>query len=175
MPQRTLHRCFLLLLLLAACPLFAQTYNLGSSPQRILSLNGKWRFHPGDNPSWASPSIGDSSWPLLQSNQPWSSQGYPNLTGYASYRFTVEVPAGFPQASILMPPIFNGYQLYENGRLIGACGPYQPTFQITTTHPKVFPLITSDQHTEQTIQMAVRVWYSPRWAHYAGGGPIAGS
>ena len=174
MPHRTLSRCFLLLILLAACPLFAQTYNLGSSQQRILHLNGKWRFHPGDNPQWASPTFDDSAWPLLNSDESWIYQGYPDLSGYAWYRFTITVPAASPALAIDLPPIFTGYQIYESGRLIASSGNTHPTFAVFDPTPHVFPIIDTPTKAPQTIQIALRVWHSPLWSHYAGGGPEEG-
>jgi hypothetical protein len=171
MPQINLRRCLILLLLLAASPLMAQTYNLGASSQRILKLNGKWRFHPGDNPLWASPSFDDSAWPLLDSDQSWATQGYPSLSGYAWYRFTLQIPAGSPALSILMPRIFTGYQIFENGHLLGSSGNFRPTFAVFDPRSKVFPLTTAPPTSAQTIHIALRVWHSPLWANYTNGGP----
>lgn len=171
MPHRPLRRCLILLLLLAACPLLAQTFNLGSSQQRILSLNGKWRFHPGDNPLWSAPAFNDSAWPLLNSNESWAYQGYPDLSGYAWYRFTVKIPPGAPPVSILLPPIYTGYQIYQDGRRIGSSGNSQPTIAVLAPRSRVFPLTTSAATTPQTIHIALRVWHSPLWSHYVGGGP----
>jgi phosphoserine phosphatase RsbU/P len=57
----------------------------------MISLNGVWRFHPGDDPDgklgWAKPDFDDSSWPLLRSNAGWGEQGYRGYTGFAWYRF----------------------------------------------------------------------------------------
>ena len=174
MPHRNLRRCLILLIVLAACPLFAQTYNMGASPQRILTLNGKWRFHPGDNPLWASPTYNDSSWPLLNSSQSWAEQGYLNLSGYAWYRFTVKVPAATPPISILLSPIFTGYQFYENGHLIASCGNTHPTFLVQQPLFATYPVTTTTSTQNQTIHFALRVWHSPLWSQYEGGGPVDG-
>ncbi|MGC8550218.1 MAG: SpoIIE family protein phosphatase [Acidobacteriaceae bacterium] len=171
MSHRTLRRCLVLLILLTVSPLFAQTFHLGASPQRILSLNGKWRFHPGDNPQWASPNFNDSAWPLLNSDESWIYQGYPNLSGYAWYRFTIQIPASSPALSINLPPIYTGYQLFENGRLIGSAGNTHPTFAVITPRSQIFPIIGTPAKTPQTILIALRVWHSPLWSSYAGGGP----
>jgi phosphoserine phosphatase RsbU/P len=37
----------------------------------VTSLDGLWRFHPGDNPTWANPSSDDSQWPLLRMGESW--------------------------------------------------------------------------------------------------------
>ncbi len=174
MSLRTLRRCLTLLILLTVSPLIAQTFNLGNSHQRILSLNGKWRFHPGDNPQWASPTFNDSAWPLLDSDESWIYQGYPNLSGYAWYRFTIQTPANSPALSINLPPVFTGYQIFENGRLIGSAGNTHPTFAVIIPRSRLFPILGTPSKSPQTIRIALRVWHSPLWSNYAGGGPEYG-
>jgi hypothetical protein len=174
MPHRTLRRCLALLILLTTYPLFAQTFNLGASRQRILHLDGKWRFHPGDNPQWASPTFNDSNWPLLNSNESWIYQGYPDLSGYAWYRFTIQVPAKSPALAIDFPPIFTGYQIYENGSLIGSSGNTHPTFAVLSPKRSLFPVVDTPAKSPQIIHVAIRVWHSPIWSSYAGGGPEEG-
>ena len=82
-----------LLLLCTASDLYGQTFNLQTGREPVTSLDGLWRFHTGDNPTWADPNFDDSQWPLLRSNKTWSEQGYENYGGFAWYRFTVAVPA----------------------------------------------------------------------------------
>jgi len=53
----------------------------------VISLDGLWRFSPGDNPQWASPNFDDSAWPLIRSDQSWISQGYRDDNGFARKRY----------------------------------------------------------------------------------------
>jgi hypothetical protein len=62
----------LILLLLALFnhgSLCAQTFNLQTDREPVVSLDGMWRFHTGDSPAWANPDFDDSQWPLLHSDE----------------------------------------------------------------------------------------------------------
>src|SRR6202035_2500406 len=100
-----------------------QTFNLQTGSEPVASLDGLWRFHTGDNPTWADPNFDDSQWPLLRSDEDWGQQGYENYGGFAWYRFTIAVPEGSRNWSIYLGPMETGYQLFVDGRLAGSFGP----------------------------------------------------
>jgi hypothetical protein len=77
----------------AASPV-GQTFDFEQGHQSVSELDGKWRFHPGDNPQWAEPGFDDSAWKLLDSERSWYDQGYRGLSGMVWYRFKVKLPAG---------------------------------------------------------------------------------
>jgi hypothetical protein len=70
-------------------------------------LTGPWKFHPGDEASWASPAFDDSSWSTMDLTPPsgsydpitgssgfvpgWTARGFPKLDRYAWYRIRVNV------------------------------------------------------------------------------------
>ena len=70
-------------------------------------LDGPWQFHPGDDPSWASPSIDDSDWEQFAVDKPWGAQGYPSGSGFAWYRchITIEQVPGAPRDLALLIPL----------------------------------------------------------------------
>ncbi len=74
----------------------AADFDLIEQRHPLTSLDGRWRFHPGDDPTngrnWADPAFEDSSWPLLRSDASWAEQGFPVMSEYAWYRFTVRIP-----------------------------------------------------------------------------------
>src|ERR1700691_6648884 len=93
---------FAAVVLACASALPAQSFDLIRDREPLVSLDGSWRFHPGDSPLdpadpqkllWAEPGLDDTAWPILQSNRSWSEQGYPDMSGYGWYRFTVSIPA----------------------------------------------------------------------------------
>ncbi len=164
----------------AAC-LLAQHFDLHQDRQPVISLDGPWRFHPGDSPQaqdsqaplWATPNLDDSGWALLQSGASWTSQGYPAMSGYAWYRFTVHVPAGEKPVSLLLAPIFTAYEVFVDGRPVGGSGQMPPSRTPNTSLSyHLFPLTQDASTVDRTIQVAVRVWHSPVWANYVGGGPF---
>ncbi|MGC2160554.1 MAG: hypothetical protein WA634_01470 [Silvibacterium sp.] len=160
------------LLLLSACAgLHAQTFSLQTGREPVVSLDGLWSFHTGDNPAWASPAFDDSQWPLLRSDQNWTAQGYPNYGGYAWYRFKLQVPDGSKPVSLVLTTIYCGYQVYANGKLIGSAGSTTPTASpVVNFAPMLYRLPGGTG--PQIIQIAVRVWNSQSYASAFGtGGP----
>ena len=110
----------LVFLMLSACGLLhAQKFDLTSGRMPLVSLDGLWRFHTGDNPAWADPTFDDSKWQLLRSDRDWASQGYPDYGGLAWYRFQVVVPAGMDHVSLLLPLIATCYEVFADGKTFG--------------------------------------------------------
>jgi sigma-B regulation protein RsbU (phosphoserine phosphatase) len=157
------------LLLCATSGLHAQTFNLQTGREPIASLDGLWRFHTGDNPSWADPNLDDSQWPLLRSDEPWAQQGYENYGGFAWYRFTVAVPEGSRNWSIFLGPMETGYQLFVDGRLAGAFGPILNSRNYAASS-RAFAITPVAASGPRTLHIAIRAWHAPMWADYAPGG-----
>jgi phosphoserine phosphatase RsbU/P len=162
-----------LLLAFSACvALPAQTFSLVSDREQIVSLDGLWRFHTGDNPAWADPNFDDSQWPLVQSGESWTKQGYFTYSGYAWYRFTIRVADGSKPLGLLLPRIYTGYQVYEDGRLIGSSGSVIPTAAPAfAAKPKLYPLVPAPA-APQTIEIAIRVWEYRPIVSWVGGGTL---
>jgi phosphoserine phosphatase RsbU/P len=163
-----------LLFLIPALSSKAQTatFNLDTGRQPLASLDGQWRFHPGDDPRWSDPSFDDFLWPTIHSDQPWTEQGYPALSGYAWYRFTIELPAHAQPSSLLLVPIYTSYQIFFDGTLAGTYGKMPPViapYAMFQFH--AFPLPASPSAAPRTIHVALRVWQTSIWANYIGGGP----
>lgn len=157
----------------------AQSFDLDRGREPVVSLNGLWRFHPGDSPRvngtplWAAPGFDDSAWPLLRSGTSWAAQGYPGMSGYAWYRFEVRVPAGEKSTSLLLAPILTAYQVYVDGKLVGQCGSMAPSvIPSTPISYHLFSLTTEESRSPRIVHVALRVWHSPIWAGYVGGGPF---
>jgi sigma-B regulation protein RsbU (phosphoserine phosphatase) len=165
-------RAALLALLAIVCAhLHAQSFSLTTGRQPIASLDGLWRFHAGDNPAWASPGFDDSAWPLIRSDQSWTAQGYPDVSGYAWYRFKIQVPSDGRPVGLLLTEILNGYQIYADGKLIGSAGSALPTFDpVIWASPATYRLPAGSGGT-QFIQIALRVWASRPLAFWSGAGP----
>ena len=163
-----------------ACSLAAQSFDFAHDRQPMISLNGLWRFHPGDSPIvngaplWASPGFDDSSWPLLRSDRSWSDQGFPTLGGFAWYRFQVVIPAGQEPADILLAPMLTSYRVFVDGRDEGGLGKMPSATPSYLIRFSEYPLTTTLSPAARKIQVAIRVWHSPIWAAYVGGGPFSG-
>lgn len=172
---------FILLALISVCSgLRAQTFSLITGREPVAPLDGLWRFHTGDNPAWASPNFDDSQWPLLHSNESWAKQGYKGYSGYAWYRFTVQLPAGLECPSVLFPPVMTSYQVFVDGRRVGSFGqmpaPAAVHFAAGVHLPleAEYRLDLGGSSGPRKITVALRVWHWPGWSRYYGGGPVNG-
>lgn len=161
--------------------LWAQTFDLDRGREAIVSLDGQWRFHPGDSPkvngtyTWAQPAFADAQWALIHSDKPWSDQGYAGLSGFAWYRFVLTIPAGEGPTSLLLAPVFSSYQVYVDGLLVGSRGPMPPARLPSEEYSfHLFPLTTQTAPAARTVHVALRMWHAPIWGDYVGGGPIVG-
>ncbi len=158
----------------------AQSFDLDRGREPVVSLDGLWRFHPGDSPRdaatgaplWAAPGLDDSGWPLLESGRSWSAQGYRGMSGYGWYRFTVKVPAGEGPTSLLLAPILTSYEVYVDGKRAGGSGEIPPaSLPSWRMNYHLYPLTAADSPFARSVQVAIRVWHAPIWAGYVGGGP----
>src|ERR1700685_3313315 len=147
-------------------------FSLITDREPVVSLDGLWRFHPGDDPHWASADFDDSAWPLIRSDKPWAEQGYRNLDGFAWYRFTVQPPSSTMPLAILLPSILTDYELYQNGKKIGGFGHMPPHGTLQFNQTALYHL--APVQNGPPLQMAIRVWHHPTFAAYLGGGPRYG-
>jgi hypothetical protein len=179
MQRSILRRLAALAVVATAAWLPAQSFDLDRGREPVVSLDGLWRFHPGDSPAasqsspplWADPAFDDSQWPLLKGGKSWSSQGYPDMSGYGWFRFAVRIPAGDKPTSILLAPIVTSFEVYVDGVLIGHSGQMPPHLIPSTLFSyHLFPLTQAGSGSPRVVHVAIRVWHSPIWAKYMGGG-----
>jgi len=113
---------FLLLLLLAAIAAKAHAQQSVVLGNAVAALTGPWRFHTGDNMTWAQPDFDDSAWstmdltPTQGPNSPipgssgyvpgWTTRGYKGTSGYAWYRLRVSLEDGQTALALKMPGNF---------------------------------------------------------------------
>jgi sigma-B regulation protein RsbU (phosphoserine phosphatase) len=153
-------------------PTHPAAFSLVTDHQPVVSLDGLWRFHPGDDPDWAAPNFDDSAWTLLRSDKPWTTQGYGNLSGFAWYRFTVQAPSPAMPLALLLPSILTDYEVFENGKKVGGAGRMPPHGSLRFNQTLLYHLDTPPAGT--AIELAIRVWHHPTFAAYLGGGPRYG-
>jgi len=174
-------RRFLLVALFAmifAPAIRAQSFDASQWTEGVTTITARWRFHPGDNPAWASPSFDDSSWPLLATGRDWGNQGYPNLTGYAWYRLRLKLPATAQPLAIDIGHVNSAAEVYADDRLLGENGIMRPTPDWSDQQDaNAFPLPLHCNG--RWVEIAVRVWKSPVASSYSSGGfwrhPVVGS
>ena len=108
----------------------AQVFDFEHSSPQSLSLDGRVRFHLGDDPDgklgWAATMFDDSQWTLLRSDLPWSEQGYWGYGGFAWYRFQVVMPTHPEALGILFPRVRTSYEIFADGKSVGQFGGMPP-------------------------------------------------
>lgn len=183
------HTAYLVLVLLASCPLL----RVGAAPasaagaqahvtvgEGAIPLDGPWKFRLGDNPAWAEPGSDDSSWESVDLTPPpgardsdvglsgyvpgWQARGHADYYGYAWYRLraAVSAPPGSTLAIAGPFAVDSAYQLYANGRLLGGVGDFST--RIPTSYSNHRPMLfTLPRGTpaEGSVVIAVRVWLAP--------------
>jgi hypothetical protein len=165
-------RTLLCVLVAAACGLLhGQSFNPSQGPHWLLSLEGKWRFQPGDNPQWAQPQFDDSRWSLLDSGRDWSTQGFSRYSGMGWYRIRVTLPPDAGPVSLILPHIFTSYEVYANGQLAARFGKMPPQPLAYSTHAAQLYNLPAAATQSRHLVIAVRVWQWPPWSRYFGGGP----
>ena len=147
----------------------AALFSPSQNHEPVISLDGMWRFSAGDDPQFASPTFDDSAWPLIRSDQSWTSQGYKDQNGFAWYRFRALPPSTEKSLALLLPAILTDYEVFANGVKIGGFGQMPPHGSLRFNQPLLFPV--PPVPTSATIQFAIRVWHHPIFATYLGGGP----
>jgi serine phosphatase RsbU (regulator of sigma subunit) len=126
----------------------------------LVRLNGPWQFHLGDNPAWAAPDFDDSTWEQLRGDDTWGAQGHAGYTGFAWYRLHLTInpaPGAGPDSALLLSNVFDAYEFYLNGVLVGGNGKLPP-------HPVWYsnqPPQTFGLGPFRGGVLAIRVWMAP--------------
>jgi sigma-B regulation protein RsbU (phosphoserine phosphatase) len=134
----------------------------------VISLDGLWRFHTGDDARWADPQFDDSQWPLLRADKSWTEQGYKDYSGVAWYRFKVVVSKGSNEPLTLeRANLFDSFEIFANGQRVGSCGSMPPHPALRNCPLRFYNLPANLPG--GVLSIAMRVWASPV---YAQRGPI---
>ncbi|HUN83748.1 MAG TPA: SpoIIE family protein phosphatase [Terracidiphilus sp.] len=134
----------------------------------MISLDGQWRFHSGDDPDgkmgWAEPSFDDSSWALVRSDKTWPEQGLPVASGTFWYRTTVYVPAGTRPLSLYIPSLHISYEVFADGKLVGGAGTMPPHPRPIHTLDAMFTVSRAPSWKAHAVVIAIRAWRYPLWS-----------
>ncbi|HUI65136.1 MAG TPA: beta galactosidase jelly roll domain-containing protein [Bacteroidota bacterium] len=121
-------------LLLSSCALVALTSlpaTACAQEQQVLEdLRGQWKFHLGDDSTWASPSCNDEKWDDIYAPSAWENEGYPGYDGYAWYRKTFYAKEEWRGKALRLHlgTIDDADETYVNGVFIGFGGQLPPHY-----------------------------------------------
>ena len=130
---------------------------------------------------WATTEFNDSLWedvdltPNESTRDPitglpgfvpgWTARGHRGYSGYAWYRIRLRLEPPIPKRLALAGPsvVDDGYQVFDNGKLIGSFGDFsQSTPSTGVTQPRTFRLPQDlNESSDVTIVLAFRVWMHP--------------
>jgi hypothetical protein len=146
------------ILLCAFVSLAAAAQIAPPAPQPLL------RYHFGDNPTYANPTLDDSTWPTALNGQfptpPFHSDGYIWIRAHIPVRGGAEIPLAVlldGNEDRLMAD-----ELYVNGTLVGQQGSLTPTPAIARpAEPAVFGIPVGAVTPGASAIVAMRAWYAP--------------
>jgi sialate O-acetylesterase len=89
-----------------------------------ISLEGNWKFSPGDDPERKEADFDDWDWVSVLVPAAWETQGFRNYDGFAWYRKKFIIPEKYRNEKLilLMGKIDDIDQTYLNGNLVGETG-----------------------------------------------------
>jgi len=156
-----------LILALLLLPLlnFADDWDL------LISLEGRWKFNIGDQPSWASPDFNDGNWETIPVPSAWENEGFHGYDGFAWYRKMFN-GSYLPKDAPLF--LFLGYiddvdEVYVNGNLVGISGSFPPKFYTAHRANRKYSIPASYINFDGNNLISVRVYDK-----YGEGGILSG-
>jgi hypothetical protein len=129
--------------------LFAQTIN----------LKGKWKFHVGDDATWATKSFDDSDWETIKVPASWEDQGFNGYDGFAWYRIKFDGRKLDKEAIYYLNLGFvdDADEAYLNDKLVGFSGQCPPKFKTAYNSERkyVLPSYLINYQGDNTIALRV--------------------
>lgn len=128
----------------------------------VSELAGAWRFHRGDNHTWALPAFDDTAWDTLYVPGRWpapaAADGAAAGAGFGWYRLhlvlrgPIRAPLG-----IWFRSVATAFEVYVDGERVGAVGGMPPDYRARSVIPLVVALPMASQ-TPGNHVIAVRVY-----------------
>ncbi len=140
--------------------------DLPSADKTIVScavVEGKWRFHKGDDSAWKNPVLNDSEWQEVQLPDDWRRHSnYTEDNAYGWFRRHVQLPgpAEAKTLELLLGKIQDVDETYLNGTRIGGMGSFPPSFKTASDQERCYRVPPHLVHGDGTDVVAVRVFHA---------------
>jgi len=127
----------------------------------VIKLDSGWRFHTGDDPTWADPNFNDSSWQKIDLQTTLAEQGIESYSGYGWYRLRLE-PVPMPDSGVLDLALF--VVPFSVGQMeVMVNGVPAARTKGMTDHPAMydslpFTLPVTHASGDGTVEIAIRTW-----------------
>ena len=118
-------------MIILASVLICSTSHAQDKWERVINLQGKWKFSIGDKAVWADRYFNDTKWEDIYVPSKWEDEGFNGYNGYAWYRKSFN--GQDIENKDLGYNLFLGYiddvdEVYLNGHKIGGSGAFPPRF-----------------------------------------------
>ncbi len=149
-------------LLALACGLHANSPFASSAKtnQRVVRLEGTWRFAVGDDAARAKPDFDDSQWAKIDVPATWQEEGYRDYSGFAWYRKTFSMPRGYEDQSLILSlgRIDDADEVFVNGQRVGGLGQFPPQYLSAHDQRRLYVVTPALLRQGKANVIAVRVY-----------------
>lgn len=128
---------------------------------RVVDLEGKWKFSIGDKAAWSDQYFNDQSWESIYVPSKWEDEGFNGYNGYAWYRTSFDGRSlGNKNASftLLLGYIDDADEVFINGKRIGASGGFPPRYHTAYNANRKYPIPPEVLNFSGRNVIAVRVY-----------------
>ncbi len=139
---------------------FTFLYGQSAHWERLIDLEGNWRFEIGDNQNWAEKDFDDHDWEVIQVPSSWEDEGFPGYDGYAWYRKTFHLTPEDKGKNLYLRlgDIDDVDQTYINGHYIGSRGNFPPDYSTAFNYDRIYILPSEYLNYRGRNTIAVRVY-----------------
>ena len=128
--------------LLAGILLFAasQLATAGEMLQKVISLEGQWKYSIGSQDSWMEPGFDEGDWESIHVPSAWEDQGFHGYNGFGTYRKHFKISSNYKGKTLylLLGYVDDVDETYINGQKIGSTGSFPPAYQSAYNAKRVY-------------------------------------
>jgi hypothetical protein len=109
--------------------------------ERVVNLQGKWKFSIGDKSLWGDRYFNDSKWEDIYVPSKWEDEGFNGYNGYAWYRTSFngqDIPGKELGYTLVLGYIDDVDEVYFNGKKIGASGSFPPRYHTAYNAKRIY-------------------------------------